>query len=39
MCVEIDKCVFKQTEASFLGFSVSGQSVRMDPAKAQGMVN
>jgi hypothetical protein len=39
MCVEIDKCVFKQTEPSFLGFSVSGQSVRMDPAKAQGIVN
>jgi hypothetical protein len=39
MCVEIDKCVFKQTEASFLGFSVSSQSVRMDPAKAQGIVN
>jgi hypothetical protein len=35
MCVEIDKCVFEQTEVSCHGFIVSGQSIRMDPAKAQ----
>jgi hypothetical protein len=39
MCVEIDKCVFDQKEASFLGFIVSGETIRMDPAKAQDIVN
>jgi len=39
MWVKIDKCVFEQTEASFLGFIVSGQSIRMDPAKAQDIVD
>jgi hypothetical protein len=39
MRVEIDKCVFEQTEASSHGFIVSGESVRMDPAKAQDIVD
>jgi len=39
MCVEINKCVFEQTEASFLRFIVSGQSIRVDPAKAQDIVD
>jgi len=39
MCVEIDICVFEQTEAVFLGFIVSGKDIRMDPVKAQDIVN
>jgi len=39
MCVEIDKCVFEQTEAVFLAFIVSGKNIRMDPAKAQDIVD
>jgi hypothetical protein len=39
MYVEIDKCVFEQKEASFLGFIVSGNSIRMNPAKAQDIVD
>jgi len=39
MCVELDKCVFEQTEASFLGFIVSGKTIQMDPAKAQDIVD
>jgi len=39
MCVEIDKCVFVQKEPSFLGFIVSGQDLRMDPAKVQDIVD
>jgi len=36
---KIDKCVFEQSEESFLGFIVSGQSIQMDPAKAQDIVD
>jgi hypothetical protein len=39
MCIEIDKCVFEQQEASFLGFIVSGETIRMDPAHAQDIVD
>jgi hypothetical protein len=39
MCVEIDKYIFEQKEAAFLGFIVSGETIRMDPAKAQDIVN
>jgi hypothetical protein len=39
MCIEIDKYVFEQTEAVFLGFIVSGKTIRMDPTKAQDIVN
>lgn len=39
MCVEIDKCHFDQAEAAFLGFIVNGKSIRMDPAKAQAIVD
>ena len=39
MCIEIDKCVFEQSQTSFLGFMVSSQSIRMDPAKAQDIVD
>jgi hypothetical protein len=34
MCIEIDKCVCEQTEASFLGSIVSGQSIGMYAPKA-----
>jgi hypothetical protein len=37
--VEIDKSVFELTEESFLGFIVSSQSIGMDPAKAQDIVD
>jgi len=39
MCVEIEKCVFKQTEVVFLGFIVSGKDITMDPVKAQDIVD
>jgi len=39
MSVEIDKCVFEQTKASFLGFIVPGQSIRMGPAMVQDIVD
>jgi len=39
MSVEIDKCVFKQTKACFLGFIVRRQSIRMGPAMAQDIVD
>lgn len=39
MCVKINTCVFEQMEASFLGFIISGQSIRMDPAKARDTVD
>jgi hypothetical protein len=39
MCIDIDQCVFEQKEASFFGFIVSGQDIRMDPAKAQDIVH
>jgi hypothetical protein len=39
MCIESDKCVFEQSEDSFLCFIVSSQSIRMDQAKAQDIVD
>jgi len=39
ICVEIDKCVFKDSETSFLGFMVSGKGLRMDPEKAKPITN
>jgi hypothetical protein len=39
ICVEISQCVFEQIEPSFLGFIVSGQSIPMDQAKAQDIVD
>jgi len=39
MCIDIDKCVFEQTEAVFLGLIVNGKSIRMDPAKAHDIVD
>jgi hypothetical protein len=38
MCNEIDKCVFSQTESTFLGYIVSGKGLRMDPEKAKAIV-
>jgi hypothetical protein len=37
--IDIDNCHFDQKEVSFLGFIVSGKSVRMDPKKAQAVVD
>ena len=39
ICVEMDKCVFEQTESVFLGFIVSRKNIRMDPANAQDIVD
>jgi hypothetical protein len=39
MCIEIDKCVFDAKRVKFLGFIVDGQSIRMDPDKAQAIVD
>jgi hypothetical protein len=39
MCGEIDKCGFEQTEASIRRFIGGGQSIRMDPAKPNEMVD
>jgi len=39
MCLEIDMCVFDATEVSYLGFIVNGKELKMDPAKAQDIVN
>jgi len=39
MCIEIDKCVFDESETVFLGFMVSGSGLRMDPEKARAIVD
>lgn len=39
MIVEIIKCVIQLTEASFIEFIMSGRNIRMDPAKAQDVVD
>jgi hypothetical protein len=39
MCLEIDKCVFDATEVTYLGFIVNGKELKMDPMKAEDIVN
>ena len=34
---KLSKCEFEQTELQFLGFAISGNSVRMDPKKTAGV--
>jgi hypothetical protein len=38
LCIKINKCVIDTTEASFLGFIVSGTGLKMDPEKARAIV-
>jgi hypothetical protein len=39
LCIEIDKCIFDAEQTQFLGFIVNGSDLRMDPEKAQAIVN
>jgi len=39
ICIEIDKCVFNESETAFLGFMVSGSGLHMDPDKVQSITN
>jgi len=39
MCLEIDKCVFDAQEVTYLGFIVNGKELKMDPKKAEDIVN
>jgi len=39
MCIEIDKCIFDQKSASFLGCMVDGQTIQIDLEKAKAVVN
>jgi hypothetical protein len=39
MCIEIDECVFDTPETTFSGFVVSSTALRMDPEKANAIVD
>jgi len=39
MCLEIDTCVFDAKEVTYLGFIVNGKELKMDPKKAENIVN
>jgi hypothetical protein len=39
MFLEIDKCVFDPHEVTYLGFIVNGKELKMDPKKAEDIVN
>ena len=39
MCLEIDKCLFDAHKVTYLGFMVNGNELKMDPKKAEDIVN
>jgi hypothetical protein len=39
MCLEIQKCLFDTQEVSYLGFIVNRKDLKMDPKKAEDIVN
>lgn len=39
ICIEIDKCVFDSSKTFFLGFLVCRSGSRMDPAKANAIID
>jgi len=39
LCLEIDKCVFDAKDVAYLRFIVNGQEIKIDPKKAEDIVN
>ena len=39
MCLGIDKCFFDAMEVTYLGFIVNGKELKLDPKKAEDIVN